>query len=260
MQFKDMLNRTHYKRISKAKSTRLAADLGQFDIQITVEDGSTLAPPNPTLNLPGVVEILGERIEYMSKVGNTLSRLRRGTLGTGVKTTYVVGTLVQDIGPTETMPYADQTIVKKGDPIATPQLYTNGTLELPYVPSINDIEVFVAGRRLKKSSYQLFQQEAIRQGKLDATLASNDKDYPDSPEGDITFAAEFAVNGTSTLQLTELPLILLEDSSENKFEVIVVKKIGQVWEDPGRTLQQSNGAVAKFLKDTETNFPEYPVE
>ena len=45
-----------------------------------------------------------------------------------------------------------------------------------------------------------------------------------------------------------------------KFEVIVVKKIGQVWEDPGRTLQQSNGAVAKFLKDTETNFPEYPVE
>ena len=260
MQFKDMLNRTHYKRISKAKSTRLAADLGQFDIQITVEDGSTLAPPNPTLNLPGVVEILGERIEYMSKVGNTLSRLRRGTLGTGVKITYVVGTLVQDIGPTETMPYADQTIVKKGDPIATPQLYTNGTLELPYVPSINDIEVFVAGRRLKKSSYQLFQQEAIRQGKLDATLASNDKDYPDSPEGDITFAAEFAVNGTSTLQLTELPLILLEDSSENKFEVIVVKKIGQVWEDPGRTLQQSNGAVAKFLKDTETNFPEYPVE
>ena len=260
MQFKDMLNRTHYKRISKAKSTRLAADLGQFDIQITVEDGSTLAPPNPTLNLPGVVEILGERIEYMSKVGNTLSRLRRGTLGTGVKTTYVAGTLVQDIGPTETIPYADQTIVKKGDPIDTPQLYTNGTLELPYVPNINDIEVFVAGRRLKKSSYQLFQQEAIRQGKLDATLASNDKDYPDSSEGDITFAAEFAVNGTSTLQLTELPLILLEDSSENKFEVIVVKKIGQVWEDPGRTLQQSNGAVAKFLKDTETNFPEYPVE
>ena len=49
-------------------------------------------------------------------------------------------------------------------------------------------------------------------------------------------------------------------ASENKFEVIVVKKIGQVWEDPGRTLQQSNGAVAKFLKDTETNFPEYPAE
>lgn len=260
MQFKDMLNRTHYKRISKAKSTRLAASLGQFDTEIIVEDGSVLSPPNPAQNLPGVIELLGERIEYMAKVGNTLSRLRRGTLGTGVKTTYIVGTLVQDIGPTETIPYSDKTIVKKGDPIDTPQLYIDGTLELPYVPNINDIEVFVAGRRLKKSSYQLFQQEAVRQGKLDPTLANSNYDYPDSPEGDITFAAEFSVTGTSTLQLTELPLMLLEDSSENKFEVIVVKKIGQVWEDPGRTLQQSNGAVAKFLKDTETNFPEYPVE
>jgi hypothetical protein len=189
----------------------------------------------------------------MSKVGNTLSRLRRGTLGTGVKTTYVAGILVQDIGPTETMPYADQTIVKKGDPIATPQLYTDGTLELPYVPSINDIEVFVAGRRLKKSSYQLFQQEAIRQGKLDATLASNDKDYPDSPEGDSQFEAEFSVDGTSSA--VRLTAVVPEHT-----KIVVVKKQGNIWYPEGTDLTYFDGEIANFIKNTEAIFSQYLVD
>jgi len=43
MQFKDILNRTHYKRISKAKSTRLARDLLQKDAEILLVDGSKLS-------------------------------------------------------------------------------------------------------------------------------------------------------------------------------------------------------------------------
>jgi hypothetical protein len=107
-----MLNRVHYKRISKAKSTRLAKDLLQKDATITVVNGEVLSPPNPELNLPGIIEINGERIEYFSKTGNILGKLRRGTLGTGAPTLHRVRTIVLDIGPTETIPYTDKHVVE----------------------------------------------------------------------------------------------------------------------------------------------------
>jgi hypothetical protein len=112
MQFKDMLNRTHYKRISKNKSTRLAKDLKQKDLIITVENGSVLTDPNRSLNLPGIVEINGERIEYLTKNGDVLGQLRRATLGTGSPAIHKMTSVVLDIGPTETIPYNDDFIVE----------------------------------------------------------------------------------------------------------------------------------------------------
>ncbi len=131
MQFKDMLNRTHYKRISKAKSTRLARDLKQKDAEIYVLDGSVLSAPNPALNIPGILEIDGERIEYFAKSGNVLSQLRRGTLGTGVPDVHVFRTNVLDIGTTETIPYQDKTIVETA--YAPPGGLT--TVSLNYTPT-----------------------------------------------------------------------------------------------------------------------------
>ena len=130
MQFKDILNRTHYKRISKAKSTRLARDLRQKDAEIYLLDGSKLSPPNPALNIPGIVEINGERIEYFSKVGNVLGQLRRGTLGTGVPALHRARTIVLDIGTTETIPYQDRHIVET---VVSPGNLT--TVSLNYRPS-----------------------------------------------------------------------------------------------------------------------------
>jgi len=107
MQFKDMLNRTHFKRLSLNKQTTLARKLRYNDTDILLADASNFDEPNPSRNLPGVIEINGERIEYFVKNGNMLSQLRRGTLGTGTPRVNPLGTSVQDIGPSETIPYKD---------------------------------------------------------------------------------------------------------------------------------------------------------
>ena len=113
MQFKDMLNRVHFKRLSQNKQTQLTQPLKFNDTVIQVKDASNFDYPNAEINRPGIIEIRGERIEYFRLVGNTLSKLRRGTLGTGVPTIHTIGTLVQDIGPSETLPYSDSSVIQQ---------------------------------------------------------------------------------------------------------------------------------------------------
>ena len=170
MQFKDMLNRTHYKRISKNKSTRLAKDLNQRDLTIEVENGAVLSDPNRALNLPGIVEINGERIEYLTKNVNVLGQLRRATLGTGSPAIHRVTSVVLDIGPTETIPYNDEFIVESsiGDgstrniglsyaPVKVDTDWYTETIPANYGRS-DELEVFVGGYRLKKTPYSLFDE------------------------------------------------------------------------------------------------------
>ena len=131
MQFKDMLNRTIYKRLSKEKQTTLTQDLHFYDSYIYVADAGNIDKPNPNLNRPGIIEIHGERIEFFTLDGNKLGQLRRGTLGTGTPQLHKSGTFVQDIGPSETVPYSDTT--------NTYQVTINGTtidkiIPLGFVP------------------------------------------------------------------------------------------------------------------------------
>jgi hypothetical protein len=154
MQFKDMLNRVHYKRLSLNKQTSLVRNLEWNDTSIVVVDASKFDEPNPTVNKPGVIEIRGERIEYFTKTGNILSQLRRGTLGTGTPTVHRAGSFVQDIGPSETIPYIENIIVEQviadGSNIVnlikiTPGLYTFNTSTNVVKTLPHDIEVFVGG-------------------------------------------------------------------------------------------------------------------
>lgn len=107
MQFKDMLNKTSFIRLNQLKQTKLTKELKFNDLTIEVEDARNFDIPNRYENKPGVIDINGERIEYFSINGNTLSSLRRGTLGTGIKSIYQIGTMVQEIGQSETIPYND---------------------------------------------------------------------------------------------------------------------------------------------------------
>lgn len=133
MQFKDMLNRTHFKRLSLNKRTVLVRDLHQTSTEIEVEDASNFDVPNILQNKPGIIEIRGERIEYFKIAGNVLSQLRRGTLGTGTPLMHRVGAYVQEIGPTETIPYADVT--------ETYNIVSNGTnlVNLKFTPTLTSI-------------------------------------------------------------------------------------------------------------------------
>ena len=239
-QFKDMLNRVHFKRLSLNKQTTLAQDLHWNDTSIVLVDASNFDVPNPSKNLPGVIEIRGERIEYFAIQGNTLSKLRRGTLGTGVYNLHRAGSFVQDIGPTETIPYTETTI--------TEQIISNGTniVNLGFVPTkskdlwiypngftsgipagygqSNDIEVFAGGIRLKKKPYKLF----------------NVNQAPYSPSGDVQFDAEFAVDGISKqLRLT--------NTVNSGIQITVVKRNGIAW-DSSLNIQNDNTKIAQFLK------------
>ena len=108
-QFKDMLNRTFYKRLSKDDEYTLAEPLNWYDRTITLS-GNTNNLPEPKINdnQPGILFINGERIEYFRKEDNILKQIRRGTLGTGIKNSYPTGTYVYNQGVDSTIPYKDQ--------------------------------------------------------------------------------------------------------------------------------------------------------
>ena len=106
--FKDMLNRTQYKRLDSKKVTKLASDLSYLDSMIEVENAANLDTPNRQDNLPGVIYIASERIEYMFKTDNVLSQLRRGTLGTTVNEIISAGTELMSMSYQDTLPYQDK--------------------------------------------------------------------------------------------------------------------------------------------------------
>jgi len=252
MQFKDMLNRTHFKRLSKKKQSALVNPLNFYDTEIEVEDASNFEEPNPARNYPGVVEIRGERIEYFAKNGNVLSRLRRATLGTGAAPVYPAGAHVQDIGPSETIPYRDDTQIE--------QVASTGSLdiEIPFIPtSVNEIEVFVGGYDTaltwasgvlysvgtivqvgsyayrcvtEHTSSAVFSADVDKWNFFIGNLRLKKHDYkvhnvsihPESPEGDVSFDADFTVDGITNS-------IKLSNALDEGVKVTVVKKTGRLW-------------------------------
>ena len=225
-QFKDMLNRTHFKRLDVA-TTALSQDLNNYDLRIELVDGSNLPEPDRGHNMPGIIWIGGERIEYFVKEENTLRQLRRGTLGTGVKDIHTAGSKVFDQNISKNVPYRDRTIVQNfdGDGITS-------TFEVSFdVNNVNEIEVFVAGKRLRKTPISVF----------DPSIAL------DSPEGDVEQSAEFTVENNSIV-LNEVPL--------DETKITVVKKVGQRWTQFGESLGEAENSIARFLRAGTTELPE----
>ena len=89
-----------------------------------------------------------------------------------------------------------------------------------------DIEVFVGGRRLRKSPVQIY----------DETLG------PDSPTGDKILEAEFAVNKNvgAYVRLTEAP--------PPGVKIVVQKRIGRVWTQDSVGLSDATSDPAKFIR------------
>jgi hypothetical protein len=224
MQFKDIMNRTHYKRLNMDKVTVLSQGLGQKDRDIVVLDPDALDDPIPYENKPGVIEINGERIEYFVKDGNVLRQLRRGTLGTGIPESHPSGTIIQNIGPSETIPYKDEYLVEK--------VISTGanTIQMPFNFNKDQVEVFVAGYRLKKNQYTLY----------------TNNNYPYSPEGDTVLEPEFSFTGGQ---------LRLRDNPQPGTLVVVVKKQGRIWSDSNKRLANSENPVAKFVKAARTVWP-----
>jgi hypothetical protein len=221
--FKDMLNRTFYKRISSTNTTTLDVELIPGAKEIVVTDGTLLTEPDASSNQPGVVFIDKERIEYFTKSGNTLGQLRRGTLGTGIKT-HAVGVNVVDAGGQQTVPYADT--------ISTKTYTGDGStvsFATTYAPTRGeDLDIFIGGQRLS------FKHE------LD----------------DSTLTRGYSVDGsTANVTLTNAPA--------SGTQIKIVQKRGNTWYTAGAStaadgkgLQKSTTAQAKFIAGEPTNAPE----
>jgi len=214
-----MLNRTHYKRLDNNGTYALTNDLNWYDKTITLDGGETITAPTEDKKYPGIIWINGERIEYFVKEGNVLKQLRRGTLGTSVSEYIPAGSTVIDQNKHVTVPYMDEYISKAFD---TDGETNSFTLDFD-VNSEHEIEVFLAGRRLRKGELQMF----------DPNLAQ------DSPIGDAVLPPEFTVAG-SIVTLTTIP--------EENQKVIVVKKVGKIWNEIGKSLADSDTDIAKFLR------------
>jgi len=218
-QFKDILNRTHYKKIDDARTAIITKPVNYYDLTIEVDNASVLSDPNRQTNQPGIIFVNGERIEYMIKTGNTLRQLRRGTMGTAVNELIPAGTEVVDQASDLTIPYADRNLVNEFTAESDQRLFDINFS----ANSVNDIEVFVGGRRLRKSEIDVY----------NAYVAQT------SPQGDQTVQSDFTITG-NTVRLTDVA------SAGEK--VIVVKKQGLLWSEPGKDLANSDTDIANFIK------------
>jgi hypothetical protein len=227
--FKDMMNRTFYKRISKTHTTELTQTLTTDAETITVADGSVLANPQTVIGMdgstvstiiPGVVFIGKERIEYFTKTNNQLGQLKRGTLGTGIKE-HGSGTAVVDASGTQTIPYVDtvytNTFTGDGSTIA---------FTLSQTPSsAGELDIFIGGQRL--------------------LLTSEDGS-----------TINYSVDGST-------PVVTLSSAPADLVQIKILHKRGQVWYTAkdgnpadGRGLQGSNTQQAEFIAAEPTNAPE----
>jgi len=250
---KDMLNIYRYKRYSKGSIT-LTKELKYYDNTIEVSDATVLSDPIKDRNIPGVIEINNERIEYMVKSGNTLSQLRRGSLGTPIGEFYALGSDVIDLGPKETIPYNErqdrEDFVSDGSTVLigpleyvpTKSIRTNWYREtIPDTHGACDtIEVFAAGSRLKKDPISVYDEQ------LGAS----------SPVADKQIEAEFSVDGSSAY-------IRLTEPVPAGTRISIIRRTGNTWYDRGETTA-SNGvtllanstAIAEFIADKTTDLPE----
>ena len=226
IQFNDILNKTHYLSLDGKENIKLAKDLYWYDKIIEVVDGSVLPQPETNSKYPGVVLIQGERIEFRLRNGNILSQLKRGTLGTGVKDVYPAGLEIYNQSLNMVLPYKDETLITS--------FISDGQTKdfhLDFVAnSINEFEVFVAGRRLRKTEI----------------LQYNIELGPNSPNAGVILPPEFALDN-NMLNLLEIPQI--------NQKIMVVRKIGKLWTDPGVRLSDSDNNISKKIQSVQADLP-----
>lgn len=170
-QFNDILGGTSFTRLSAAGSTYLTAPLSFTDTEIYVADSTKLTQPIVSENLPGVIIIAGERIEFFQVTGNVLGQLRRSTLGTSPAFYLESGTKVLDQGSAQTINFADTVLIQNTFTNTLTNVYTISTASqsITYpgttnsvvcdgitfssyigIPAKDQVEVYYGGNLLKK--------------------------------------------------------------------------------------------------------------
>jgi hypothetical protein len=251
--FNDIFGRSHYKRLSKRNSTVLTQPLDFTDNEIHVADAGSLTPPLISKKIPGVVLINGERIEFWKVQGNTLTQLRRATLGTSPSYSLPIGTKVIDQSPQQTVPFTDRILKQVVYTSATNLVYeisqtpfvsfstgTNLAGEIVYyntqtsdginlmlgIPVIDQVSVTYGGRPLRKAGIYI----------QDITLSY------DSPN----------INYKEILPVSSVELLPITDTIGTSY---LVTTTNQVWVYTNSLETDAvNGYVYRGLKYVEPEF------
>lgn len=246
--FKDMLDRTHFKRISAINSTYLTQPLIISSTSISVFNAGVLPDPSPATRIPGIVFIDGERIEYMEKNGNILSRITRATLGTGARSEYPIGTTVVDQGAEQTIPFSESRKLQQFTATNTTTYFiTTATISLaPGVDAHDQVSVYYGGQLLQKPT------------PLGVTRVSHNPMISfDSGENssDTVLPSEFNLSFDGTLTIN-VPILV-------GTLITVVKNQSSLWYEPGNglpangdSLLLANTLQAQFLRERTATIPD----
>ena len=253
--FKDMFDRHHFHRLSREFTTRVTQPVEFTSDKILVEQGDNLLQPNPGLNIPGVVIIDGERIEYGARDGNQLSQLRRSTLGTGPARFSDEGTKVIDVSLRQKIATVDYSLVQhiassntttyiintsSNNSVFTINTTSNvgdGITLSAGVNAVDQVEVYFGGRRLRKTP-----------------LAVHDKNlaYYDSVDTVVIQPPEFSIT-TSTQEI----ILNIADEISTGTRITIVKKVGKLWTGTEATsLLSSTATQAGFLRARPAELPD----
>jgi len=260
--FEDMLNRHHFKRISKQDTTVLTTKLLLGDTEISVQDASFFDTPSPEKRVPGVIFVGKERIEFYKINGNKLSQITRGTLGTGIAE-HPVGTQVFDAGPTQTVPYKEslsvyEIIVRDGLPNGK-SVHVLETINFSGSVNAHDqVEVYVGGRKLQKPTVS-----ANPITKHDPSIAYDSEETNSlGVASDVVQLPEFTIEPVEDSTAKGYYKLILRDEPENGTEIKVVQKQGHVWytagvstASNGVTLQRAESPQANFLLERSSGLP-----
>lgn len=246
--FYDNFGRTHYKRLSSANSTQLVEDLLPDDTVITVLDSSVLSQPDLKNRIPGVILIDGERIEFYQSSGNVLSQIKRGALGTGIRSVYPAGTTVMDQGVGQTMRVID-----------TPYSETIVTTSTTSTFLLSNFKFYNTATTMDVSA----QAKVYYQGKLlfntTATVHNNDIAYDSGVtnslgvSSDAIQSREYSITQVGSDYFLELFVPVELNSRIN-----VVQNTTQIWWDTTSELSlvDQNAEEARFLRSSPVNLPD----
>jgi hypothetical protein len=243
--FRDMIGRTHFKRLSNTDTTYLIAPLGLTDTEIHVENGGVLPNADSKSNSPGIIFIAGERIEYLEKNGNILSRIKRATMGTGAKEHYMIGTWVFDQGKQQTIPYQESVVIEStvttiSTSSVTIELDTNKFVFRDNVSLHDQVEVYYGGRLLEKPT------------KVGVDVLIHDAASYYNPINMTVKVPEFTITGsitTATLTITTATLASVE--------IKIVQRTGKMWSTfSGKPMFEQFTPQAAFINKKEAISPD----
>lgn len=235
--FQDMRGVQGVYRITADTTTVLAQDLAYNDDIIYVNNASALSEPNLALGFFGVITINGERIMYRERdtALNTVSGLRRGTLGTAAAD-HQSGAYVYDMGRGNLLTQNYQDYVVSDTSVG------DGSTTLFYAPSI-DLSEGPGDSSTEKLALEVYVGGTRQYAYQDTTAESQYRWFVSDFD---PVAVQFIVDETAVPPLTAPPA---------NVEVTILVRRGVTWYEQGvdsasngKALQETNTDAARFLR------------